>query len=139
MQRSSHSLDALVNPGGWTHRKHFSSIPTSWPLRAATSTPVRPHFPRRHPITTPVAFSFSDCIQTDLKGGLPADVEPFFDLDGCGLDSDFDDTIEGDPVVPQAQDSSDASKPPQKSIKTYVIKHMAYTTSVAESREVPVP
>jgi len=95
-----------------------------------------PRFSQRHPITTPVAFSFSDGLQTYLNEGLPPEVEPFSDLEECDLDSDFDDPVEEDPAEPQPQVSSDASKPPQRSIETYVVKYTAYKTSVGESREV---
>jgi len=139
MQRSSRSLDVLVNPGGWTHQRLFSSISTFWQLRAVTSSPVRSPFLRRHQVIIPTAFSFSDGIQTHLNAGLPPDVEPFSDLEECDLDSDFDDPTEGDSAEPRPQVSPDASKSPQKSIKTYVVKYTAYRTSVGDQRKVHIP
>ena len=97
------------------------------------------HLLQRYPVTIPAAFGFSDGIQTYLNAGLPPGVEPFFDLEECDLDGDFGDSVEGEPTGLQSQISPDASMPPQKSIKTYVIKYTAYKTSVSESHKARVP
>jgi len=81
-----------------------------------------------HPVTAPTAFGFSDGIQTHMNSGPPAGIEPFFDLEECDSDSDFDDPVEGDPAELWPRTSPDAPKPPQKPIKTYVVKYTAYKT-----------
>jgi len=57
-------------------------------------------------------------------------IEPFFDLEECDSDSDFDDPVEGDPTEPQPQVSPNISELPQRSIKAYVVKYTAYKTLV---------
>jgi len=112
---------------------------TSWRLRAATSRPVgSPPSPRSQPVTAPTAFSFSDGIQTRLNAGLPPGVEPFFDLEECDSGSGFDDPLGGDSAEPEPRISPDASESPQWPIDTYVVKDIAYRTSVGELREVLV-
>ena len=136
MRRSSHSLDALVNPGGWIHQRPFSSILTFWRLRAATSSPVRAPPPlfffffSRAPGNTLTAFGFSGGIQTHLNEGPPPGIEPSFDLEECDSDSDFDDPVEEDPARARPKVSPDTSEPPQRSIKAYVVKYTAYKTLV---------
>jgi len=90
-------------------------------------------------VTTPTAFSFSDGIKTHLNAGLPPDAEPFSDLEDCDLGCDFDDPVEGDSAESKPQVSPDASNPPQKSIKTYVVKYTAYRTSVGDQHKVHTP
>ena len=131
MQRSWHSLDAPTIPGGLTHQRLFSSTLTFWRLRIATSRPVRPPFLQRHPVTSPTVFSSSDGVETLMDDeGLPPDVDPFFELaewdPSGGCDGDFDDPVHEDPAQPQSQGSPNASKQPQKSIKTYVVKDTAH-------------
>ena len=94
--------------------------------------------PRRHPVTTITAFSFSDGIETRPDAGLPPGVESFYDLEDCDLDSDFDCPVEddGDSVEPQAEISPDVSERPQRSIKAYLVKYTAYRTLGDESCQV---
>ena len=79
-------------------------------------------------MTTPTAFSFSDGIQTHLNSGPPEGIDPFFDLEECDSDSDFDDPGEGDPAELRPRSSPDTPKLPQRSIKAYVVKYTAYKT-----------
>lgn len=81
-----------------------------------------------HPIT---AFSFSDSIETDPNADLPLGTEHFFDLEDCGLDNDFDDPVEDDPVQPQPRASPIMLS--RKPIKTYLVKYTAYKTLGSES------
>ena len=62
-----------------------------------------------------------------MDEGLPTGVEPFFDLEGSDLDSDFNGPLEDDPAEHQSQVSPDVSGPP-RSIKAYVVKYTAYRT-----------
>ena len=84
----------------------------------------------RAPGNTPTAFGFSGGIQTHLNEGPPPGIEPFFDLEECDSDSDFDDPVEEDPARARPKVSPDISEPPQRSIKAYVVKYTAYKTLV---------
>ena len=95
-----------------------------------------PSLPRRHPVTTTTAFSFSDGVETPPDAGLPSSVESFFDLEDCDLDRDFDCPGEGDPVESQAETSPDISERQQKSIKAYLVKCTAYRTLGGDSYQI---
>ena len=99
-----------------------------------SSTPPPP-FPRRPLVTALTAFSFSDGIQTHLNSGPPPGVEPFFDMEVCDSDSDFDDPVDGDPAEPRPRVPPDISKPPRGPIKAYVVNYTACKTWVYESRK----
>jgi hypothetical protein len=95
----------------------------------------------------PIAFDFSDGIETSLGAELPKDVEPFFHMEEHDLDSDYDGFYQMDeggldsnydgPVKTPAdtQPPVGAAAPiPAKTVKAYVVKYTAYRTFVDNSR-----
>ena len=115
-----------------------------------SSTPSFPLFSfkvSRPTLIIPIAFDFSDGIETSLEAELPQDVEPFFHMEEHDLDSNYDGFYQVDeggsdsnydgPVKIPAD-----TQPPvgvaapilTKTVKAYVVKYTAYKTFVGNSQ-----
>ena len=91
----------------------------------------------------PIVFDFSDGIVTSLEAELPPEVEPFFQMEDHDLDSDHDGPdgtpSEGGSAKAQSPINTAAPMLPERTVKAYVVKYMAYRMSVNNSSSLICP
>lgn len=86
----------------------------------------------------PIAFDFSDGIETSLMAGLPPGLDASFDVEEDDLDNDYDFAEEypadEDPADTQVLSETGAQEPPERTVRAYLVKYTAYRTFVCDFR-----